>query len=74
MLDSLFMFYIGFFTLIPAIFFFALFLMLLVSGIYFGLSEIVTYRQVALTLANVETVIKKHVSDFHFPDSWHLHH
>jgi len=74
MLDSLFLFYIGFFTLLPAIFFFALFLMLLFSGLYFGLSQIVTYRQVAIALANVETAIKKHVSNFHFPDSWHLPH
>jgi len=74
MLDSLFLFYVGFFTLVPAIFFFALFLLLVFSGLYFGLSQIITYKQVVYALASVEASIKKHVSNFHFPDSWHLHH
>lgn len=74
MLDSLFLVFVGFFTVLPAIFFFLLFLFLVFTGLYFGLSQIITYQQVATALCQVETSIRKHYHHFHFPDSWHLHH
>jgi len=74
MLDTFFLIYVSFFTLIPAIFFFGLFLMMMSYGLYVGLSQIITYREVMHAVANVEGSVKKHVAEFHFPDSWHLHH
>jgi len=74
MFDTFFLIYVGFFTLVPAIFFFVKYLIQMSYGLYVGLSQIITYRQLMLAVANVEGSVKKHIAEFHFPDSWHLHH
>jgi|GEM_PF-2548468 len=74
MLDVLLISYIGFFTVVPTILFFGLFLMLLGTGIYYGLSQIISYKQLAYVLANAHSSIKKRLHDFHLPDSWHTRH
>jgi len=74
MLDLFLLLSIGFFTLLPAFFFFGLFLMIIGMGVYYGLSQIISYKKLMLGFASAQGSVKKHLSEFHFPDSWHIHH